>query len=310
MPPVTISKVAVLLATYNGEKFLDEQLASIHTQTYPEIDILVSDDGSTDATKSILRQWRQRWTKGKISIKDGPRQGFSENFRSLLVRTPGSYTAYCFADQDDIWLPHKIERALSMLDAAAPGPALYGSRTRLVDERGTPIGLSPLFTRPKSFENALVQSMAGGNTMMLNPQAFALLAESSHRASFVTHDWWAYMLVTGAGGTAIYDPEPSLLYRQHAANIVGKNSGVIATFRRLGGVMSGQFRDWASANIAALETCEDMLSPQALSTLMRWKQVHEARPPVGLRALRQAGVYRQNVRGNIMLYLAALMGWL
>lgn len=310
MPSTHIPAIAVLLASYNGERFLEEQLESIRSQSYPRIDVRVSDDGSSDATNRLLAQWQQHWSKGAFEISQGPKQGFAENFRALLQITPDGYAGYCFADQDDVWLPDKIERALSMLEAAPPGPALYGSRTLLVDESGTPIGLSPLFSRPKSFENALVQSMAGGNTMMLNQQAFALLAESARRTSFVTHDWWAYMLVTGAGGTGIYDPEPSLLYRQHAANVVGKNSGVAATFRRLVGVMRGQFRTWAGANIAALEACDDLLTLEARTTLTRWKQAHEARPPFGLGALRNAGVYRQNVRGNIMLYLAALMGWL
>ncbi|MHA6689582.1 glycosyltransferase family 2 protein [Devosia sp. A449] len=310
MPPVKKSTVAVLLATYNGDKFLDEQLASIQNQTHPDIDIWVSDDGSTDATKDILAQWREKWTKGRFNVQPGPRRGFAANFGHLSLAVEGTYAAYYFADQDDIWLNGKISRSLDAMRGMESTPVLYGARTRLVDENAHPIGLSPLFLRPKTFKNALVQSMAGGNTMALNPPAFALFAESARRISFVTHDWWAYMLITGAGGTAVYDPEPSLLYRQHAANAVGKNSGMVATFRRLRGVIRGQFRNWADANIAALEACDDMLSPGPRVTLVKWKQAHEARPPFGLRALMRSGVYRQNVRGNITLYLAALMGWL
>jgi glycosyltransferase involved in cell wall biosynthesis len=310
MPPLKSPKIAVLLATYNGEKFLDEQLASIHRQTHHDVDIWVSDDGSTDETHNILARWRDKWTKANFYVQRGPRRGFAENFRSLLKGTPETYAAYCFSDQDDIWFPDKIERAFAMLNAAPPGPALYGSRTRLVDEAGISIGLSPLFKRATTFQNALVQSMAGGNTMMLNQEAFVLLAKSAFRTGFVTHDWWAYILITGAGGAAIYDPEPSLLYRQHSANVVGKNSGAIATIRRVGGVMGGQFKRWTGDNISALEACEEMLSPDARITLKRWKQAHDAFPPLGLKALRDAGVYRQNMRGNIMLYLAVLMGWL
>ncbi len=310
MPPIKNSSVAVLLATYNGERFLDEQLASIHEQSHPIIDLWVSDDGSSDRTLGILAKWREKWCKGLFTVQTGPQLGFAANFGSLTLWPTKTYAAYCFADQDDIWLVDKISRSLDVIKEMGDTPALYGTRTRLVDENARPIGLSPLFSRPKQFENALVQSMAGGNTMMLNSAAFALLAESVRRTSFVTHDWWAYMLITGAGEIAIYDPEPSLLYRQHAANIVGKNSGVMATIRRVRGVMGGQFRDWAGANIAALEACDDLLTPSSRKTLTLWKQAHEARPPFGLGALRRSGVYRQNLRGHITLYIAALLGWL
>jgi glycosyltransferase involved in cell wall biosynthesis len=226
-----------------------------------------------------------------------------------LQHVPGDYAGYCFCDQDDVWLPNKIERSLkATADAALP--IVYGARTRLVDVDGKPIGFSPLFQRPKSFENALVQSMAGGNTMMLNPAAFALVAESAARTGFVTHDWWAYILTTGCGGKAIYDPEPNLHYRQHANNIIGKNSGLKATLRRIAGVKNGQLRAWTASNIAGLDACADMLSPSARVTLDHLKHAHISKPPMGLMALYRSRVYRQNAQGNAMLWLAGAMGWL
>ncbi|SDG88340.1 glycosyltransferase family 2 protein [Pelagibacterium luteolum] len=310
MPATTTSSVAVLLATYNGARFLDDQLASMRDQTHDQIDVFVSDDGSTDATGEMLSRWSRAWTKGKFSVAQGPRKGFSENFRTLVTAAPTGYAGYCFADQDDVWLVDKLERALAAIKAAGPRPVLYGARTRLIDQAGAYIGLSPLFERPMSFSNALVQSMAGGNTMMLNGQAFALLAESARRTSFLTHDWWAYIMVTACGGEAIYDPVPSLLYRQHETNIVGKNSGLRATARRIQGVANGKFRSWAQTNIEGLETCSDMMTPEARDILERWKAVHNAPPPLGLLRLPRSGVYRQNLRGNAMLYLASVMGWL
>lgn len=301
---------AVLLATYNGARFLDEQLTSLHTQSSQAIDIWASDDGSNDSTLDILQRWQQHWNKGRFQILSGPRTGFADNFRHLICSIEGVYDGYFFADQDDIWLENKIIRAFTMAQGYSGGPVLYGTRTKLIDAHGNSTGLSPLFQRPMSFSNALVQSMAGGNTMMLNAQAFALLAESARRTGFLTHDWWAYILVTACGGKAIYDPEPSLLYRQHEANIVGKNSGLLATARRIKGVANGKFRSWAQTNIEGLETCSDMITPEARDILERWKAVHNARPPLGLVQLPHSGVYRQNFRGNAMLYLASIMGWL
>ncbi|WP_108462311.1 glycosyltransferase family 2 protein [Devosia naphthalenivorans] len=307
-PPST-RPVAVLLATYNGAAFLDEQLRSILEQTHPRIDIWASDDGSSDATVAILAKWAAKWTKGQFRICAGPRLGFAENFRSLMVSVSGDYVGYCFSDQDDVWLPAKIERALAAT-ADTPSPVLYGARTKLVDVNGSPIGFSPLWERQMGFQNALVQSMAGGNTMTLNPPAFALLAESARRTSFVTHDWWAYMLTTGCGGKAVYDPEPNLLYRQHANNVLGKNSGLTANLRRIGGVVKGQFREWTAGNIAGLEACADMLTPSARITLRHLKDAHTATPPLGLISVFRSRVYRQNLRANAMMWLAGAMGWL
>ena len=86
--------------------------------------------------------------------------------------------------------------------------------------------MSPLFRRPPSFRNALVQSLAGGNTMVLNRPARDLVALASRRARFVSHDWWAYLLVTGAGGAVHYSAKPLVRYRQHAHNLVGANTSL------------------------------------------------------------------------------------
>lgn len=308
--PLPNPRIAVLLATYNGELFLDAQLKSICDQSYSHIDIWASDDGSTDNTLDILAQWKSIWPKGNFHIIAGPRCGFSENFRHLSLTVDGLYAAYFFADQDDVWFADKIARSLAAMRDKENTAVVYGARTRLADAKGRPLGYSPLFTRPKSFKNALVQSMAGGNTMALNTPAFKIFAESARRTGFISHDWWAYLIITGCGGKAIYDREPILLYRQHEANIVGKNSGLAASMRRVAGVANGQFRTWAGKNTDGLEACVHMLTPEAYAIFSQWKKVREASPPLGLFALRRSGVYRQNLRGNVMLHLAAVMGWL
>lgn len=305
----TTKTVAVLLATYNGQEFIDDQLRSLQEQTHKNIDIYVSDDGSSDETLSILRKWSEIWTKGNFIISSGRRSGFAENFRYLIMTCKeGFYDGYFFCDQDDIWNVDKIERALKLTDTANGQPVIYGTRTLLVDAAGQPIGLSPLFMRPKTFQNALVQSMAGGNTMMLNAGAFAILAESARRTGFVSHDWWAYLVVTACGGRAIYDSEPSLLYRQHGGNVVGKNSGIAASVRRVFALFSGRFRDWTKQNIESLEACDDMLTPQARAYLADFKAAHHATAPFGIAALRKSGVYRQNVRGNVVLWFVCAIG--
>jgi len=298
--------VVVLLATYNGARFLDDQLASIAAQGWPRIDIWASDDGSSDETTAILGAWRGRWGKGTFSIHAGPGRGFAENFRALLTGYDGDADYYAFCDQDDIWDEDKLSCAVARL-AAQPRAqaALYCSRTRLVDEGGTPIGMSPLFARRPAFRNALVQSIAGGNTMVVNRAGFAILAESARRTAFVSHDWWAYLLVSGAGGAVCYDPEPHVSYRQHQENLVGNNVGFRARTGRLRRLIAGQLSDWNAANLAALECCADLLTDGNRAVAAQFRAARTAGLPERLLGIARSRVYRQTRLQSATLWLAA-----
>jgi glycosyltransferase involved in cell wall biosynthesis len=299
--------VAILLATYNGERFIDEQLASIAEQTVARIDLYASDDGSTDGTLARLEAWQRRWDKGRFEISAGPRQGFAENFRRLMqVDRDADYLA--FSDQDDIWDPDKLEAAIAQLDRLPEGVKLYVSRTRLVDEAGRPIGFSPLFRRPPDFRNALVQNIGGGNTAVLNPAAAALVAESARRTTFVSHDWWCYLIFTGAGGAVIYDPVPHIGYRQHDNNVVGRNSGWIARLARLRGLMEGRFARWTDLNLQALQACTDLLTAEALALLDIVTSLRSSRGMAAIRAIHSGRIFRQTAAGQTALILAACLG--
>jgi hypothetical protein len=138
-----------------------------------------------------------------------------------------------------------------MGSAETQEPILYCSRTGLIDEMGTDIGLSVDFRKPPQFRNALVQNIAGGNTMVMNRAAFVLVKEAASRTSFVSHDWWTYMIVTGAGGAILYSCQSDTLYRQHAGNSVGSNQGIAARLRRLILLFQGRYRRWNDRNVSA-----------------------------------------------------------
>lgn len=302
-----MDKISVLFATYNGERFIDEQLASLAAQDVPWLDIVVSDDGSTDRTLQILERWRQSWSKGTFEVRQGPGKGFAENFRFLL-QAPGVTDGYvAFSDQDDVWDSNKLSVALAAIGAEA-GPALYGARTRLVDTDNRPIGYSPLFSRQPGFRNALVQSLAGGNTMVLNPAAAALVAESCRRTGFVSHDWWCYLLVSGAGGQVIYDPVPHIAYRQHESNLVGNNSAFGAKLDRVWRGLRGRYAEWNDRNLAGLAACSDMLAPPAREVLDKFIAARASGGLQGVVRLVRSGVYRQTVMSNVSLWVAALLG--
>jgi hypothetical protein len=152
-----------------------------------------------------------------------------------------------------------------------------------------------------------VQSIAGGNTMVLNRAATKLVADASRRTGFVSHDWWTYQIVTGAGGVVHYSPEPLVDYRQHAGNIVGPNASLQSRFARYRVLLSGGFREWTRANIDGLTRCSDLLTADALRTLDLIDKATEPGALSRLRNLARSGAYRQTVRGSIGLYLAALI---
>src|SRR5690606_38102924 len=137
------------------------------------------------------------------------------------------------------------------------------------------------------------QSIAGGKTMVMNRAAALLLRQSVARTEFVSHDWWAYLMVTGAGGTVHYSPTPHVRYRQHGGNLVGENSSWLSRLQRVVALFRGRFRRWDDINAAGLHACADLLTEEARATLLQFDRMRGPNPVRRLRALRQAGAYRQ-----------------
>jgi glycosyltransferase involved in cell wall biosynthesis len=300
--------IAILLCTHNGARFLAEQLESIAAQTHQNWTVWASDDGSTDATAAILSQYRSRWGGEKLRILAGPGKGSSANFLALVCNGEIEADYFSYADQDDIWHPDKLERALAMLAAvSAARPALYLSRSCLIDEAGRELGLSRLFTRPPSFKNALVQNIGGGNTMVFNSAARSVIAAAGLDVEVVVHDWWTYMAVSGCGGEVLSDPAPSLKYRQHGANQIGSNIGLSARLFRAGQLLEGRFRAWMDVNLAALARIETRLTAENAQVLRTFRAARAA-PLMGrLIGLARSGITRQSLIDNLGLYLAAAL---
>ncbi|HWD13301.1 MAG TPA: glycosyltransferase family 2 protein [Pseudochrobactrum sp.] len=302
-------KVTILLATYNGATFLEEQLTSFLEQTWSNIDLLVSDDGSTDETLTVLQKWQKNWSKGSFKLIQGPGTGYADNFRHLILSLNDNDGFVAFSDQDDIWHTNKLEKAIKHLSHLDDNKqAMYGSRSRLVDREAKPIGYSPLFTKNPSFENALVQSIAGGNTIMLNPAAFNLVRESAQRTRFFSHDWWCYQLISGSDGTVIYDPVPCIDYRQHENNIFGRNNSIHSIKRRLSALLNGDFSKWIDVNLESLEKCKDLLLVRNVNLANEFKKSRKANFINRLLFLFRNDIKRQTRVPNIILYVTALIG--
>lgn len=308
MPSATGPAVTILLCTLNGERFLAEQLASLKSQTFKNWKLIASDDGSWDSTKAILATFQKSCEPGKVEIIDGPRRGATANFLFQACAENLLSEYYAFCDQDDVWDADKLERAIDALGQTDAGiPALYGSRTRLIDEAGNEIGFSPLFHRKPEFRSALVQSIAGGNTMVFNRKARELIVFCGAKVNVPAHDWWLYQVTSACGGQVHYDAHPSVRYRQHAHNVIGSNRGWTAHMRRLHLLHQGRFRYWEDLNVAALARLRPRMSAenQRIFDLFR-KARHE---PLLRRAtiFAQTGVYRQTTLGNLGLVAAMML---
>jgi glycosyltransferase involved in cell wall biosynthesis len=301
-----VARTAVLLCSFNGDRYLDKQLESIACQHRPGVRVYVSDDGSNDQTLSILDRFRARWGEERLSIGQGPQRGYVANFFSLVC-SPIEADYFAYADQDDVWHPDKLSRAITALSALQEElPAVYCSRTRLIDESGRPLGLSPRFEKPPAFANALIQNIAGGNTMVLNRKARDLICAVGS-VDVVSHDWWTYLLVTGCGGTVIFDPHPSTDYRQHQDNLIGSNMAWSDRFNRFSFGLRGRKREWNTKNIAALQQHRDLLTAENQWTLDIFFRARNANLFPRLLGMWRSGVYTQSGLGTLGLLIAILL---
>ncbi|MFZ4077015.1 MAG: glycosyltransferase family 2 protein [Legionellaceae bacterium] len=301
------SNVIIFMGTHDGAPYLKEQLRSLSTQTFTNWELWISDDASTDRTQAIIHEYQQANPHHPIFFEQGPNRGFAANFLSLACNSKAQATYYAFADQDDIWEADKLKRAIDWLQTAPHDqPALYCSRTQLIDEQGKNIGYSPLFCKAPGFKNALIQNIGGGNTMVFNQATINLLRSAGMDCDIIAHDWWTYMLVTGAGGMVYYDKEPSLRYRQHAVNLIGSNIGWRAKLKRMSLLFQGRFDTWNNVNTQALFINKELLTQENQAILTAFISARQYTSLLRMFKIKQLGLYRQTFLGNLALSLAAL----
>jgi hypothetical protein len=304
MPPV-----AILLSTWNGAAYLSDQLASFLGLEGPDWRLYWRDDGSDDRSVDIVRAFGAADAAGRVMERNDNRGriGITASFLSLLRRAPTDCVV-AFADQDDVWLPEKLARGVAALGAVAEGtPALYCARQSLVNASLRPIRISARLTEPPGFPQALTQNIATGCTVMLNADAVRLIAGAQEPPDTL-HDWWAYLVVTAAGGRVLIDDEPTVLYRQHAHNAVGVPLSpwkrALAAVRRGPHVFMHTFRQHADA----LRAQQEILTPAARDALdMISEGLCDGWTP-RLKALRHPGLKRQSFAETQLFRLWFLLG--
>ncbi len=219
--------VAVLVATYNGEKYIVEQLESIIAQKGVNVNIFVRDDGSSDSTTYILDQYKR---KGLLKWYYNGHKGIQKGFLDLCKHAPEA-DYYAFCDQDDVWDEDKLNIAVQSLSQVQnTKPQIYYCGQRITDENLNILSVHRISNKRNAHTNFLVSNIAGC-TAVFNRKL--LLAVNNCSPDYILmHDSWVFKICISIGGVYIADPEPHINYRQHGDNSVGLRNGVRNKFRQ------------------------------------------------------------------------------
>jgi len=264
-----VSKITILLATYNGEKYIEPMIDSILNQSFTDWTLVLSDDGSKDKTTQVLDRYAQNYPEKILHYRSGIRFGCAQNhFMHLLSKFHESpYIMFC--DQDDVWHKNKIEVTYNkMLETEndPTKPVLIHTDLRVVD--GNLNEISPSFCRLSnlngnkiSLNNLLVQNVVTGCTVMLN-KSLAELADLKTDSRVMMHDWWLAILAAACGKIDFLD-EATIDYRQHGNNSVGAsdNHSLVNIFNKIkSNKMRKTLKNAAIQAGLFLECFEDVLS--------------------------------------------------
>jgi glycosyltransferase involved in cell wall biosynthesis len=269
-------KVVILLSTYNGEDYLQEQLDSLFAQTYTHIEIIARDDGSQDNTLNILKQAPITLMQTQHNV--GAKESFATLLTYALNETNADYFMFC--DQDDVWHHNKVELTLNtMLKSNTNQPTLVHTNLVVADENLETIADSMwdyehILPQHNSFNRILIQNTITGCTSMINRTLAQKALPIPPKA--IMHDWWLG-LVASQFGTILTLKTTTINYRQHHNNTIGAKQNKLTTLRELLGLAKSMIKrnsmymkdmqinlDQAKA---FLEVYKDQLKPNTIEML-------------------------------------------
>ncbi len=257
-------KIAILMSTYNGERYLREQLDSLEKQDIP-VDIFIRDDGSSDGTAAILKEYE---SKANIYVEYGSNLGYKKSFMTLLMNVSG-YDFYAFCDQDDIWLPDKISSAISQLNTYNDRPALYYSNLRKCNSSLEVYKVTDLDKRVMSLQSNILRRSIAGCTMVINNVLRQIAAAIGINDSLLLqgHDSYLVSLCYAINGNIVCDKNSYILYRQHDDNTSGSTNGILKRLKKeLSGLQKAKLNEYTIA-LAMTKYCADVISAEQLCEL-------------------------------------------
>ena len=228
----SLPRVIIIMSVYNAEKYLSEQIDSILAQRGTQVFLYIRDDGSCDQTPKILENYARN--DHRVIFNRGTNLGAMKSFMQALFDCPLKGDFFGFGDADDVWVPEKLEYTIGFIEKiirsheAADSPVAASTKLMVVNERLERIGETPTPKLQLCFENALIETVTSGASIVMNKPAYDLIREY-HPKRAVMHDAWVYLLIT-AFGIFDYGDRPTILYRQHNSNVTGTAHGFRATF--------------------------------------------------------------------------------
>jgi hypothetical protein len=271
IPASAASRLSVALCTYNGAKYLPEQLASIAAQTRLPDELVVSDDGSTDETIKIAETFARRVSFPVRILRHPMNLGVTQNFSAALAACEGEMIALC--DQDDVWLPDKLAAAEQFFGSHPCCLALFSDAT-VVDESLLPLGSNPslwhsfrvtpadrqqLRDTAQGLTLLAGRAMVTGATLVIRRELLATVLPIPRELprDFI-HDGWIALVAVALGGLDFL-PQPTLLYRQHAAQQIGLRETPPASFH---GSRRERYRHVAEISERIVASLKERLGPQ------------------------------------------------
>lgn len=303
-----MNKVLILLSTYNGENYLTEQLESLIAQTGIDITILIRDDGSTDNTCELLKEYAEKYPN-KIIVDFAKNIGCTGSFFTLMkmaVEEYSKYDYYAFSDQDDVWMPDKLNAACKALDSNKNPIRLYYCNPQLVDSQLKKLNiLLPHEARGTLQESIILQPCIGCS--MVFSKDLLRKASIIDPKKVDIHDAWTYKVCLSLGGSIIFDPTPHILYRQHSSNVIGGSQGFKLKWERRLKKFFSSYRFRSGQAKLLLDTYGDEIPAKEKSILTTISNYHDSYSEK-IKIILNKDYSCQYLIHNIMFRIAILFG--
>ncbi|MGO3447035.1 MAG: glycosyltransferase [Kluyvera intermedia] len=294
------------MSTYNGDKYLSEQLDSLLLlEGHP--DIYIRDDGSTDKTKNIIKKYQS--VHERITLIEGGNIGVVASFIALIQSVPSAkYSYYSFCDQDDFWEVDKVSRAIECIKDNN-GAAMYCSTLNVVDASLEFKFLSSYPDKSPGLANALVENIVTGCTCVLNDIAFNKIKSYLPVADrIVMHDWWFYLVMSSLG-SIYFDRQSRIKYRQHGQNVAGMKrtfSDIVQKFKK---PKKSKYPPLISQLQEFQRVCGGLLSNADSNNLRQLIDVLSKRRKIAFICLvLNKRIYRQSIANNLSLIYSYFTG--
>lgn len=307
--------INIILCTYNSNyAFLTKQLDSLFNQSYKKIKVFIFDDSTTNVAYNVFTYYKKKY-RNKIYYKNGSKtNSFSDNFLTALKKIKINHSKknyFMFCDQDDIWELDKIDMYISTLKKYRKydidKPLLIGGRTHYINANDEILIKSPNFPKKPALENALIQSIFGGNSILFNEKLF-LIVNSFKETKIFSHDWWLYILNETFSGKTIFLDDSKTLYRQHEDSIIGGNIGLRQNLRRAVKFFLGDFKKWSDMHCATFENNYDVLPSDKVKIIRNYFMLRSSKNIIlRFKLFFKLGLYRQDIFSTIIYALGILI---